>query len=614
MTAIACPSCKAFFDVSEVRVGIAIRCPKCQYLFTLSRRPTGPDISSKEGAGPPKEDVDGPEDGVEGHNDGAGSSEQFDVFISYAGDERKTAFQVLRTLKVCGLRCWIDQKNLIPGEDWQTGIVRGINASRMMVLILSRKANASKQVQKEVSLASIRGLTILPFRIEEVVPTDSMEFGLGSTHWLDGFTADGMIQFDSLPKSVKELLEPKKPSSPHVAPARKSSKPVIPFIRRARLVFARQARLLLVALAVSAMAYSDDVRVPAQTFNQRLSRAVQPYVDEQALAGAVMVVANKDKILCIDAVGWADVDSKKAMETNSLFWIDAQSVPFTAAALMILVDEGKVKLDIPIEKYLPEMASLQVKGKPDKGKPPVAPKPTVRQMLSHTSGMASLAVPNGMPLHDRVRGYATIPLEAEPGTKFIYSEAGIDIAACIVQEVSHMPFEEFLKQRLFGPLGMKDTTFSPSDEQLKRLARSYQPDKARTGLEKIPDDQLKYTGPKGTVRPASGLFSTATDLARFCQMILNKGEFEGKRYLSKDAVKQMSSKQTGNAIKDDYGLGWSTSGSVVTQRGVYSTRMTIDTYHGLITIWMVQQAGLPEDGGKAYKTFKEAADKEFKTR
>ncbi len=111
--------------------------------------------------------------------------------------------------------------------------------------------------------------------------------------------------------------------------------------------------------------------------------------------------------------------------------------------------------------------------------------------------------------------------------------------------------------------------------------------------------------------PAGGLFSTAGDVGRFCQMVLNGGVFQGKRYLSEEAVKQMTSKQTGDAVKEGYGLGWSTGGGVFGHGGAYATNMTIDSKRGLITVWMVQHAGFPKDGGKSQGAFQKAARERF---
>ncbi len=352
-----------------------------------------------------------------------------------------------------------------------------------------------------------------------------------------------------------------------------------------------------------------------------VAAALQPFVDNHTLAGAVTLVADKDEVLSLEAVGFSDIAAGKPMRTDALFWIASQSKPITATAFMMLVDEGKVKLDDPVEKYLPEFHNQWLAVEQDKDhillKKPKHPI-TVREILSHTSGMpfkSALEEPtlDLLPLREAARSYAMTPLQFEPGTKYQYSNAGINTAGRIIEVVSGMPYEEFLATRLFKPLGMKDTTFRPVEEQIARLAKSYRPGAHKTGLEETTVGQLKYplNDSKRQPMPAGGLFSTAEDLAKFCQMLLNGGVFQGKRYLSESAVAEMTSKQTGDALKDSYGLGWSTSGGSFGHGGAYATNMNIDTKRGLITIFLVQHAGFPGDGNHSHGAFKKAAEDRY---
>jgi CubicO group peptidase (beta-lactamase class C family) len=344
---------------------------------------------------------------------------------------------------------------------------------------------------------------------------------------------------------------------------------------------------------------------------------LQPFVDRHVLAGAVTLVADTDKVLTVETVGYSDIAAGKAMQPDALFWIASMSKPITATAFMMLVDAGKVRLDDPVSKYLPEFNDVRVAVDHDKNreplKRPTAPL-TVRTILSHTSGLPFKSAQEEptldlLPLRVGVQGYAMTPLQSEPGSRYQYSNAGINTAGRIIEVVSGMPYEEFLDQRLFKPLGMKDTTFWPDESQLARLAKSYKPGANKTGLEETTITQLRYplNDRKRQPMPAGGLFSTAADVGRFCQMILNGGTFEGKRYLSVAAVKEMTSKQTPAALKDPYGLGWTTGGGEFGHGGAYATNMTIDTKHGLITVFMVQHAGFPGDGGKAQGAFRKAA-------
>ena len=352
-----------------------------------------------------------------------------------------------------------------------------------------------------------------------------------------------------------------------------------------------------------------------------VAAALQPYVDRHVLAGAVTIVASKDKVLSLDAVGYADVAARKPMRPDAIFWIASQSKPMTATALMMLVDEGKVNVENPVEKYLPEFRGQWLAVEHDNDhmllKKPEHPI-TVRNILTHTSGLpftSPMEQPtlDLLPLRVAVRSYAMSPLQFPPDSKYQYANAGINTAGRIIEVVSGMPYEKFMDERLFHPLGMKDTTFWPSEEQVTRLAKSYKPNGDKTDLEETTITQLKYPLSDRTRQPmpAGGLFSTAADTARFCQMILNGGEFDGRRYLSEAAVKQMTSKQTPEPVKDGYGFGWSAHGNVFGHGGAYSTDMSIDAQRGLITVYMVQHAGFPGDGGKAKEAFIRAAAEHY---
>ena len=281
-----------------------------------------------------------------------------------------------------------------------------------------------------------------------------------------------------------------------------------------------------------------------------------------------MAVASKDHLLAIETVGFADVAASRKMPEDACFWIASQSKPMTVTAFMMLVDEGKVSVDDLVEKYLPEFKGQMVVAEKDEShvllKKPARPI-AIRDVLSHTSGLpfsSPVESPtlDALPLRVAVRSYAMQPLQWEPGSRYQYSNAGINTAARIIEVVSGQPYEKFLRERLFEPLGMKDTTFWPNDEQVARLAKSYKPNAAKDGLEETTVTQLHYPLSDQAVRfpmPAGGLFSTARDVVRFCQMILAGGELDGRRYLSEASVRQMTSRQTPPALSDSYGFGWS---------------------------------------------------------
>lgn len=380
--------------------------------------------------------------------------------------------------------------------------------------------------------------------------------------------------------------------------------------------------VLLLALAVSAPVPAQDAKSAPVG---QLAAKLQPFVDSHTLAGAVLLVANRDGVLATETVGHADIAAGKAMQPNDVFWIASMSKPVTATALMLLIDEGKVALDDPVEKYLPEFKDLWLAVEQDQEhqllKRP-GKKITVRHILSHTSGMpfrSAMEQPtlDALPLNVAVRSYAMTPLQFEPTTKYQYSNAGINTAGRIIEVVTGTAYEDFLQQRLFDPLGMQDTTFWPNEEQVARLAKPYRPNKDKTGLEQTQIDQLQYPLSNRHGRypmPAGGLFSTAADMATFCRMLLNAGELNGKRYLSADAVGQLAANQTGD-LPTGYGLGFSTDkrpNGTFGHGGALATNMQIDRERGLVLIYMVQHAGYPNDTGKQiYPKFAETARELF---
>lgn len=332
-----------------------------------------------------------------------------------------------------------------------------------------------------------------------------------------------------------------------------------------------------------------------------------PFMKSQMFAGTVVLVANRDRVVDLETAGYADSAARKPMEPGSLFWVASMSKAVTAAALMMLVDEGKVGLDDPVEKYLPEFKGQMVEkggsttGDSTKARQAPASHPvTIREILSHTAGFSFSSTKekaagtfDTMPLKDAVASYAAEPLKFQPGTRFQYSNEGFNIAGRIIEVVSGMPYERFLQKRLLGPLGMKETTFWPSARQVGRLAKSYRRDESGQ-LKEVPINQLKYPLSDRKSRyplPAGGLFSTAADMARFCQMLLNGGVFRGRRYLSESAVREMTTKQTPATVPTGYGFGLYLTPNGYKHKGAYNTEMSVDTQRGSILIFLVQYAG-----------------------
>jgi CubicO group peptidase (beta-lactamase class C family) len=366
---------------------------------------------------------------------------------------------------------------------------------------------------------------------------------------------------------------------------------------------------------ISTLCSVARAQVAAPSKPTKIAEALEPFVDNHTLAGAVTLVADKDKVLAVDTVGYADIANGTPMQADCMFWIASQSKPITAVALMMLVDEGKVNVDDPVEKYLPEFKGQWVKG--DKSaEQMILKKPThpilVRNVLTHTSGLPFKTLIEEptldlYPLATRVRSYAMVALDFQPDTKSQYSNAGINTAGRIIEVVSGIPYEKFLDERLFQPLGMKDTTFWPKGEQLKRLAKAYKP-VGKDGLEEMPIAQLKYPldDPQRQPMPAGGLFSTAQDLSIFYRMIAQGGTYQGKRILSPESLQQMTAKQNGD-LQQPQGFGFTVGGGKIGHGGAYNTNSSYDPARNLITIFLVQHAGWREDGKNILPKFQKVA-------
>lgn len=330
-----------------------------------------------------------------------------------------------------------------------------------------------------------------------------------------------------------------------------------------------------------------------------LNAYLQHLVDDGTMAGAVVLVADRNRILTLEPVGYRDLAAKAPMKADSLFWIASTTKPMTATAFMMLVDEGKVNLDDPVEKYLPEFHGQMVRTKDATAPVPAAHPIKIREILSHTSGLPfkSKAQPGALdllPLKDAVKTFAAEPLNFQPGTSYAYSNEGLNTAARILEVVSGRSYEQFLQEKLFDPLGMKDTTFWPNEGQVSRIARSYKADPTTKGLVAVDVDQLTYPLNDRSRRypmPAGGLFSTASDVAKFCQMILNGGTVGGKRLVSEAAIHEMTKVQNGGMEGKNYGLGWAVDGSRFGHGGAYNNDMEIDPDGNRIVIFMVQQSG-----------------------
>ncbi|SRR5581483_652373 len=382
--------------------------------------------------------------------------------------------------------------------------------------------------------------------------------------------------------------------------------------------------LLPLALFVSPAVVADPPKLPG------VGDAMQELIAKNEIAGAVTMVVTKDKVLHLETTGFADVAAKKPTAPDSLFWIASMTKPITGTAVLMLQDEGKLNVADPVAKYIPEFANL----KTPSGKPANL---TIRQLMTHTSGLGEATGPaaqQAKTLADLVPIWLAAPMQYEPGAKWQYTQSGINAAARIVEVVSGMTFDAFLQQRLFDPLGMKHTTFYPTAEQRAQLATAYARNKDGV-LEPVPpraDFGTRNRPPQGN----GGLFSTAPDYARFCQMLLNNGTLEGHRYLSAAAMKFLTTSQTGemptgffqsNAFGNhgaNYAWGIGTcilraphegvaemlSPGSFGHGGAWGTQAWVDPVKDVAYIMMVQRSNFPNsDASGARLAFQQAAAK-----
>jgi CubicO group peptidase (beta-lactamase class C family) len=390
----------------------------------------------------------------------------------------------------------------------------------------------------------------------------------------------------------------------------------------ASIVSAATASLAIMSTAASGSAGQDSGDGDKPPAVSAISERMRRFVDEREIAGAVTLVATADRIVHLDAIGMADVAAGKPMRPDTIFWIASMTKPITGTAILMLHEEGKLSVDDPVEKFIPEFKDLKnAQGKPVRV--------TIRHLLTHSSGMGEVAaeVARGITnLAGLVPLHVAKPVAFEPGTKWVYCQSGINTAGRIVEVVSGMSFEEFLDRRLFGPLGMKDTTFYLTEQQLPRLATSYH----RTAKGQLEPAPLRILyGKKPTSRdrfPAAngGLFSTASDYARFCQMILNGGERDGKRYLKPESVTLMTTVQSGDLKTgftpgNGWGLGWCVvrdpqgitamlSPGSFGHGGAYGTQGWVDPVKKRIYLLMVQRENFPNsDASEVRRAFQEAA-------
>lgn len=387
-----------------------------------------------------------------------------------------------------------------------------------------------------------------------------------------------------------------------------------------------RSSLIVVSFFAAGLVHAVD---PSPPVCDDIQAAMQSFVDDRQLSGAVTLVANRDELLHRGAVGTSNLDTQCAMQADDLFWIASLTKPFSATAVMILQDEGKLSIDDPVAKHLPDFARMTV----GEERRPAKTVLTIRHLLTHTSGVAGVKWPRGgdtRSLDVQAHELASLPLQFEPGTKWKYSN-GLNVAARIVEVVSGIAFDHFVRQRITDPLKMHDTTFYMTDEQYQRFVRNYRLNDDQTAL--IPaEHKLVTPEPKAgadiTPSPSGGLFSTAGDLSRFYRMLLSGGELDGVRILATETVDEMTTVQTGD-LQTGFtpGNGWGLGVCVVREPqgvtrmlspgtfghgGAYGTQGWIDPQQGLVYVLMIQRPDLGNsDASPMRDSFQSAATAAF---
>lgn len=380
----------------------------------------------------------------------------------------------------------------------------------------------------------------------------------------------------------------------------------------------------------------------------RIDEIMMGAIKENRIPGAVALVARRGRIVYFKAFGHADTQSKRAMQKDDIFRIASQSKAITATAVMMLWEEGRFQLDDPIAKWIPEFQGVGVLQSFQESDGTWTTEPTktpitIRHLLTHTSGIGygvidsdarfktiygkagitDLFTTEPVTIGESVKKLARLPLHHQPGEKFTYSE-GLDVLGHFIEIVSGKPFDVFLRERLFEPLGMKDTGFYLTDEKAARLVR----------VQKLEDNQwipypVTFYDPDYPIKGAkrffsggAGLCSTAKDYATFLQMYLNGGRLNGKRILSRTTINTIMGSQVASPFGSDekhYGLAF----GVVTEKGVakgglgsagtfdwggyFNTQYFADPREGTIGILMKQTQGVTEDTGWQFRLLVGAA-------
>ncbi|MCS7043338.1 MAG: beta-lactamase family protein [Bryobacteraceae bacterium] len=355
---------------------------------------------------------------------------------------------------------------------------------------------------------------------------------------------------------------------------------------------------------------------------KRIAPVLQEFVDRGQMSGAVTLVARRGALAHFEATGWQDAEAKKPMQKDTIFQIMSMTKPFTGVAILMLAEEGKLRLHDRVEDHLPEFRGQMVI-ESEKDGVRVLRKPsrpiTIRDLMTHTSGLGQAAPGIGdiMVRMDRTLAeacliYSQQPLLFDPGTRWMYSNPGIAVLGRIVEVRSGMSFEQFLETRIFQPLGMTDTHVFLPPAKRPRLAPVYTVREGRlvkAGDDILGGDPLKYREGARYSGPEHSLYSTAWDLAQFYQMMLNGGEWNGRRLLAPSSVELMTRLHTGELAAGHnpgtgFGLTWEVTkdaaGTLTGQSigtyghgGAFGTYGWVDPQKKLVGVFLTQLTGRP---------------------
>lgn len=369
--------------------------------------------------------------------------------------------------------------------------------------------------------------------------------------------------------------------------------------------------LLLFASCIMVLAVSAQSRV-RESKTSYAKEALQPYVDKGELAGAISVFY-KDGVQETSCVGYADVSQKRAIDLDNVFMQCSQTKGFCGVTIAKLAEEGKLSLDDPVSKYLPEFKELWIQDYEKDGVRVLRKAKnvlTVRMVLNHTGGfpfevsakrndVRGGGWSGGAPIRQIASIAAASPIMFEPGTKELYSNTGIDIGAAIVEVITGMKWEDYLKQEVLDPLGMKSTWFWPTDKQLKTKIELYetQKDAPAKWVEEMAWQQRPYNDSHVFASAGAGLWTTANDQLKFYKMLMNLGVGDnGVRILKEETVKNLLARTTRPDHLGGYSLGLTApkedkEDSWFGHGGAWGTNCVVNWHKKQLRLWVVQHAG-----------------------